>query len=129
MGCLIENKNSKPKKGHNSEKMNSELSPLIVWIALWIVNKFSEFQVNIFSNNRDITKCQTLHDANDDNAKVLAQYLGFSQKTAKLINKWTDLKLISYVHLIVIGDMCTLISFEEVFNVFGPFYIMMQSVV
>ena len=51
---------SKSKKGHNSEKtkMHFELSPLIVWIALWIVNKYSEFQVNIFSNNQDITKCE-----------------------------------------------------------------------
>ena len=36
--------------------MHFELSPLIVWIALWIVNKYFEFQVNIFSNDRDITK-------------------------------------------------------------------------
>ena len=35
--------------------MHFELSPLIVWIALWIVDTFPEFQVNIFSNNRDIT--------------------------------------------------------------------------
>ena len=33
-------------------KMHFELSPLILWIALWIVNTYSEFQVNIFSNNR-----------------------------------------------------------------------------
>ena len=29
--------------------MHFELSPLIVWIALWIVNTYTEFQVNIFS--------------------------------------------------------------------------------
>ena len=33
--------------------MHFELSPLIVWIALWIVNINSKLQVNI-SNNRDI---------------------------------------------------------------------------
>ena len=33
--------------------MHFELAPL-VWIALWIVNTYSEFQVNIFINNRDI---------------------------------------------------------------------------
>ena len=49
---------SKLKKGHNSIEMLFELSPLIVWIALWIEKTYSEFQVNIFSNNRDITKCQ-----------------------------------------------------------------------
>ena len=37
--------------------MHLELSPLIVWIAPWILNTYSEFQVNIFSINRDITKC------------------------------------------------------------------------
>ena len=65
VGCLIEDKKS--KKGYNSGKKHFELFPLIVWIA---------FQVNILSNNRDITKyqsfCMTLR---------LQQYLGFSLKT------------------------------------------------
>ena len=41
----------------------------MVWIALWIVNTYSEFQVNIFNNNRDITRCQSLNanNNNDDN--------------------------------------------------------------
>ena len=30
----------------------------MVWIAFWTVNTYPEFRVNIFSNNRDITKCQ-----------------------------------------------------------------------
>ena len=47
------------KKGHNSKTMNFEWSPLIVWIALWIKNTFSEFKVIIFSKNRDITKCHS----------------------------------------------------------------------
>ena len=38
------------------------------WIALWIANTFSEFQVNFFSNKSDITKCQSnLHHNNKDN--------------------------------------------------------------
>ena len=58
--CLIENKKSMSKKGHNFEgkKMHFELSSLIIWIALWIVNTYSKFQENIFRNDRDITKCQ-----------------------------------------------------------------------
>ena len=32
--------------------MHFELSPLVVWIALWIVNTSSKFQVNIFSNEK-----------------------------------------------------------------------------
>ena len=36
--------------------MHVELSPFIVWIALRLVNTYSQIQVNIFSNNRDITK-------------------------------------------------------------------------
>ena len=47
-----------PKKGIIL-KMYFELSPSIVWIVLWIVNTYSEFRVNIFSNNTDITKCQS----------------------------------------------------------------------
>ena len=39
VGCLIEDKKSKSKKGHSSEKkMHFELSSLIVWTAPWIVN-------------------------------------------------------------------------------------------
>ena len=41
--------------------MHFELSPLLVWIALWTVNTYSKFQVNILSNNRDITKCQIFY--------------------------------------------------------------------
>ena len=39
--------------------MHFELFPFIVWIALWVVNTYSEFQVDILSKNRDITKCQS----------------------------------------------------------------------
>ena len=39
--------------------MHFELSPLIVWIALWIVNPYSQFQEIIFSNNRHISKCRS----------------------------------------------------------------------
>ena len=41
VGRLIENKKPKLEKGHNTEKMHSKLSPLIVWIALWIMNSYS----------------------------------------------------------------------------------------
>ena len=57
--------------------MHSELSPLIVWIALWTANTYSEFQVNIFRSNRDITKYQFLH--NEDDAKAIAILLVFSK--------------------------------------------------
>ena len=47
--------NSKSKKGHNFVKKKIEgLPPLPVWVPLLIVNNYSEFQVNIFSNNRDV---------------------------------------------------------------------------
>ena len=68
---------SKSKKGHNFVKKIG-LPPLLVWVPLLIVNKYSEFQVNIFSNNRDIRKCQsfrmTLDDDEDtatDNARAM----------------------------------------------------------
>ena len=62
------------KSGIILKKMNFEMSPLIVWIALWKVNTFCEFQVNIFSNNRDVTKYQFLHaddDADDDDKAIV----------------------------------------------------------
>ena len=48
------------KKGHTSEKkkMHFKLSPLIVGIAVLIVNTYSEFQVNIFSISRDVVFAQ-----------------------------------------------------------------------
>ena len=51
--------NFKSKKGHNFVKKNGGLTALLVWIPLLIVNNCSEFQVNIFSNSRDIRKCQS----------------------------------------------------------------------
>ena len=46
--------NSKSKKGHNFVNIIKALPPLLIWVSLLIVNKYSEFQVNIFRNNRDI---------------------------------------------------------------------------
>ena len=46
--------NSKSQKGHNFVKKIGGLPPLLVWVPLLIVNNYSEFQVNIFSNNRDV---------------------------------------------------------------------------
>ena len=53
--------NSKSKMGHNFVKKIGGLPPLLVlvWVPLLIVNNCSGFQVNIFSNNRDIRKCQS----------------------------------------------------------------------
>ena len=57
---------SKSKKGHNFVKKIGGLPPLLVWVPLLIVNNYSEFQVNIFSNNRDIRKCQSIRMTPDD---------------------------------------------------------------
>ena len=46
--------NSKSKQGHSFVKKIEGLPPLLVWVPLLVVNNYSEFQVNIFSNNRDI---------------------------------------------------------------------------
>ena len=51
--------------------MHFELSPLIVWIVIWMVNTHSEFQVNIFINNRYYKMSQFLHH-DDDNADAKA---------------------------------------------------------
>ena len=66
-------------------KKHFELSPLILWIALWTVNTHSEFQVKIFSNNRDITKCHNfLHEDDnneDDGDKAVAILRVFSESS------------------------------------------------
>ena len=51
--------NCTSKKGHNFVKKNGGLPSLLVWVPLSIVNNYSEFQVNIFSNDRVIRKCQS----------------------------------------------------------------------
>ena len=61
--------------------MKLELSPLFVYIPLFIVNVYFEFQVYIFCNGRDMTKCQFLHHIND--AKAIA----IPRVTAELIKK------------------------------------------
>ena len=48
--------NSKLKKGHNFVKKIGGLPPLLVWVSLFIVNNYSEFQVTIFSNNDSYVK-------------------------------------------------------------------------
>ena len=60
VGCLTEDKKSKLKKGHNSVKNAFSIISLDNMDCFWIVNTFFEFQVNIFSDNRDITKCQKI---------------------------------------------------------------------
>ena len=84
MGCLIEDKKSKSKKGYMYiyDKMHFELSSLTLWIALWIVNTYSEFQVNIFNNKREITICQSF--CMTTTMLRLYQYPGFSLKTVEL---------------------------------------------
>ena len=61
--------------------MHFKLSPLIVWIDLWIVNTYSEFQVNIFSNNRDIQTVKVLHTDDNDNTKAIAVPWVFSENS------------------------------------------------
>ena len=70
--------NSKSKKGHNFVKKVG-LPPLLVWVPLLIVNNYSEFRVNIFSNNRNIRKCQFSSDDVDD-ARAIAISRRFLRK-------------------------------------------------
>ena len=99
--------------------MHFELSPLIVWIALWIVNTRHEFpvniqfQVNIFDNNRDITKCQlfctptTTTTATTTTTPMLQQYLGFSPKTDGLKMHFELSSVIVWI------DFCTVNTYPE----------------
>ena len=60
------------RRGIILTKMCLELSPLVVYISLLIVKIYSQFQVYMFSNGRDMTKCQsfcttTMMNQDDDN--------------------------------------------------------------
>ena len=77
--------------------MHFELSPLIIWIALWIVNTYSKFQVNIFSNKRNITKCQFSHP--DEK-----QRQGYSN-TSGFLRKWLKSKVYAELHYTVTPEV------------------------
>ena len=62
--------------------MNLELSPLFLHNPLFIVSTYFEFQACMFSNGRDMTKCQFLHhDDNNDDAMAIAIPRVFSVKS------------------------------------------------
>ena len=54
-----EKKKTRWKRGIFFSKKKIGLPALLVWVPLLIVNNYSEFQENIFCNNRDIRKCQS----------------------------------------------------------------------
>ena len=60
--------------------MHIELSPLIVWIAHCIVNSYSEFQVDIFSNDKYYKISKFLQDDNND-TKAIAIPQVFSENS------------------------------------------------
>ena len=66
--------------------MNSALSPLILHIPFSIVNTYLEFQVYMFSNDRDMTKCHRfLHDDNDDTKAIAIPQVFSENRRAKNI--------------------------------------------
>ena len=70
--------------------MHFELSSLIVWIALWIVNTYSEFLVHILSNNGDIKKCHrfcTTTTTTTDNDDAIAICRVF-YKNSRVMRTW-----------------------------------------
>ena len=78
--------------------MHFELSPLIVWMVLCIVNTCSEFQVNICSNNRHIKKCQsfcttmaatptTTPDNDDAKAIAIPRVLSENSRATNAVNR------------------------------------------
>ena len=53
--------NSKLKMGPNFVKKNWRITSPTGMGSPFDSKQYSEFQVNIFSNNRDIRKCQSFH--------------------------------------------------------------------
>ena len=58
--------NSTSKKGHNFVQKNWRITSSTDMGSLLIVKNYSKFQVYIFSNNRDIRKCQSFLTTVDD---------------------------------------------------------------
>ena len=77
-------KNSKSKKGHNFVQKIGGVPPLLVSLPLLIVNNYSQFQLNILSNNRDIRKCQSFR------TKILSRKRGItlSKKLEDYLPYW-----------------------------------------
>ena len=59
--------------------MKLVITLVCVHIPLFKVNIYIEFQVYMFSNGRDMTECQFLHDKQDDNNNAAAQTLAIPQ--------------------------------------------------
>ena len=78
-------------------KMHFELSPLIVRIALWIVNTYSKFQVNIISNNKMSTKSTSKKGHNSERKSIL-NYLPLSSTLSLPPLSPTTLSLPSFPH-------------------------------
>ena len=72
LGCGCIKKILSQKRGITLSKKIGGLPPLLVWVPLLTVNNYTEFQVNIFSNNREIRKCQSFH------TKILSQKMGIT---------------------------------------------------
>ena len=85
LGCsCIQQILLKLKKGNNFGKKIAGFPPLLVWVPLLMVNNYSEFQVNIFSNKRDIRKCQSFTRRRCRLRQGYVNTSMFSSKTAKL---------------------------------------------
>ena len=82
----LHSENSKSKKGITLSIKIGRLPPLLVWVPLLIVNNYSEFQVNIFSNNRDIRKYQSFACWQQGYDNTLMFFLENSRAKKKLIN-------------------------------------------
>ena len=79
---LISQKIVSPKWEIILTKMNIKLFPLYVQFPLFIVNIYFERYVYMFSNGRDMTKCQFLHNNdNADNPKAIAIPRVFSENS------------------------------------------------
>ena len=107
-----------PKTGITLAEMNLEISPLFVHVPFFIVNLQFEFLVHMFSNGRDMTKCQFLH--NDDDAKAIAILRVFSEnRRAKTYCIYFT--MLPFVKLAIRARICFLRTFLVFFSRF--FYI------
>ncbi|MEW8542233.1 MAG: hypothetical protein AB2693_01755, partial [Candidatus Thiodiazotropha sp.] len=63
----------------------SELPALLVWVPLLTLHNLAKYEVNMFSNNRDIATCQSFRTTTTPSTTTTQ----FSSKTAELmITTW-----------------------------------------
>ena len=81
--CRIVKKKTYVKTEHNSWKKTRDLSPMMIWVALLIVNICSKFQVDTFIN-KDMSKIKVCHTNPNINANTNETWSVYTVRAGQL---------------------------------------------